>query len=83
MCTYEEGRLAIQLRIHERMAIDMKYMDDHKDESKTAMRVSSTYRRKVALTDYPTTLHLYEFSVEVLKLKEIAVHEVDPIKTNI
>lgn len=76
MCTAKPGRRAIMEIILGRVGVDLKYLDDHQDESETAYRTITTHKKKMATNSYPTVLALYEFSQSLHDIQIIAAEEV-------
>jgi hypothetical protein len=76
LCTYKDGRKAVQLQILERCADDLSYIDKHQDESETALKTISNHRKKMANQAYSSTLELFQFSVSLHDVKIIVVAEV-------
>ncbi len=75
-CTWKDGRQAVQQIILDRMAKDLEYIEGHQEESETALKTIVEHKRKVAEGSYPTTKHLYEFSLSLHTIKEICEAEV-------
>lgn len=81
-CSWKEGRAVIQEQILARIAVHLKYLEDHTSESKTAMTTMTNHKKKLAAKKgsseetYATTLDLFDFSETVLHLRETAVLEV-------
>jgi hypothetical protein len=77
-CTWKEGRKHITNIILDRMAKDLKYIEDHVEESETAMRTIKDHRKKVAGAEdaYPTIKHLYDFSQSLSEIQKICMEEV-------
>lgn len=76
LCTYKDGRKAVQLQILERCTDDLSYIDSHQNESATALKTISSHKKKMQNNSYPTTLELFEFSVSLHDVKIIVVAEV-------
>lgn len=76
LCTWKPGRKVVQQVILDRIADDVAYLEAHVDESITAQRTMGVHSSKMSSNAYATTKHLYDFSIEVKGLREVAKAEV-------